>query len=115
MSLPAGSLNRRITIQSRIVGEDAAGQPVMTWQDVATVWADVRGATGMASIRQSSPIDGVAVSMNSYSFRIRFREGLDAGMRVLYAGQAFDVKHVRMDFSGREWTDLVAELGGNDG
>lgn len=115
--MKAGELNRLITIQRRLVGEDAAGQPLQGWDPVpvAQVWANVRGATGMASIRQSSPVDGVAVSMNSYSFRIRYRLGLDAGMRVVFGGQPFDVKQVRMDHAGREWTDLVCEQGGNDG
>ncbi len=111
----AGALNRRITLQSRDTGYDEAGQPVDTWTDVAEVWANVRGQTGMGSIRQSVPQDGVAVEMNSYSFRVRFREGLNAGMRVVYSGQNFDVKQVRMDFDKRKWTDLVCELGGNDG
>jgi SPP1 family predicted phage head-tail adaptor len=111
----AGSLKRRVTIQSRTASVDAAGQPVLTWADVVTVWGDIRGATGMGSIRQSEPRDGVAVEMNSYSIRIRYRTGLDAGMRVTSGGEVFDVKQVRMDMAGREWTDLVVEVGGNDG
>ena len=113
--MDAGNLNRRITIQSRAQTVDAAGQPTFTWTDVVTVWADIRGATGMGAIRASEPRDGVAVELNSYSFRIRYRTGLDAGMRVSFGGEYYDVKQVRMDFAGREWTDLVCELGGNDG
>ena len=113
--MKAGSLNQPITIQSRTVGEDAAGQPVQTWTDYASVWANVLGATGMASIRNSSPHEGVSTEINSYSFRIRFLDGLTAGMRVLYNSVPFDVKQVRMDYAGHEWTDLVCELGGNAG
>ncbi len=113
--MQSGKLNRRIVIQSRVAGEDAAGQPTTTWTDVVTVWADIRGATGMGSIKQSASMGGVAVELNSYSFRIRFREGLSSGMRVAYGGKNYDVKFVRMDFEKREWTDIVAELGGNDG
>lgn len=113
--MKAGNLNRRITIQSRTASVDAAGQPVLTWADVVSVWADIRGATGMGSIRQSEPRDGVAVEMSSYSIRIRYRTGIDAGMRVVCGSEVFDVKQVRMDIAGREWTDLVCELGGNDG
>lgn len=113
--MQAGELNRRITIQSRQSGEDAAGQPIDTWVDVASVWANVKGATGMASIRQSGLQDNVSASLNSYSFRIRYRTGLNAGMRVVMTGVPYDVKQVRMDHAGREWTDLVCEQGGNDG
>ena len=113
--MDAGNLNRRITIQSRGQTVDAAGQPTFTWTDVVSVWADIRGATGMGSIRQSEPREGVAVELNAYSFRIRYRAGLNAGMRVMYGGVPYDVRQVRMDLAGREWTDLVCEVGGNDG
>lgn len=113
--MEAGELSRRITIQSRQAGEDAAGQPLLTWVDVVSVWANVKGATGMASIRQSGLQDNVAASLNSYSFRIRYRAGIDAGMRVLMDGEAFDIKQVRMDHAGKVWADLVCEAGGNDG
>lgn len=111
----AGDLNRQIVIQTRDAGEDAAGQPLTTWTTTATVWANVKGATGMGSIRQSAARDGVAVELNSYSFRIRYRTDVDAAERVVFDGQNFDVKQVRHDFARKEWTDLVCELGGNDG
>lgn len=110
-----GKLNSRIVIQSRDSGEDAAGQPVQTWTTLATVWANILGATGMGSIRQSAPRDGVAVELNSYSFRIRHRTDVDAAERVVFGGQNYDVKQVRHDFAGKEWTDLVCEVGGADG
>jgi len=113
----AGQLNRRIRIERKLEGEDVAGQPQEGWDPtpVAEVWANVKGATGMASIRQTSPQDNVAASVNSYSFRIRYREGIDDGMRVVLNDVPFDIKQVRMDHAGREWTDLVCEQGGNDG
>lgn len=110
--LSAGSLNRRILIQKRAEGTDEAGGPLLTWDDVATVWANVAGDTGLATIRASGDLPA---PIKRYSFRIRFREGLDEGMRVVYGGQNFDIKAVRMDYAGREWTDLVAEIGANDG
>lgn len=112
MTLAAGKLNRRILIQQRQAGYDEAGQPVQTWVDVVTVWANVAGDAGLPTIRASGALPA---PIKRYSFRIRFREGLDEGMRVVYGGQNFDVKAVRMDYAGREWTDLVVELGANDG
>lgn len=113
--MKAGDLNRQIVIQSRDSGTDAAGQPVWTWTTLATVWASVKGATGMGSIRQAASQQGVAVELNSYSFRIRYRTDMDAAERVVFDGRNYDVKQVRHDFAGKEWTDIVAELGGNDG
>ena len=112
--LDIGSLNRQITIQAQQSGTDAAGQPLDVWTDFATVWANVRGETGMASIRKTLPRDGVAMSLDAYSFRIRFRTDIVAGMRVLYDGTAFDILQVRKDYAGRVWTDLVCEAGRHD-
>lgn len=108
----SGTLRHPITIQSRATGADAAGQPLLTWATTATVWANVMGLTGMGAITYSGD---VAAAIKGYSFRIRFLEGLDEGMRVVYNGVNFDVRQVRMDYAGRDWTDLVCETGGNDG
>lgn len=113
--MKAGDLNRQIVIQSRDSGTDDAGQPVDTWTTLATVWAHILGATGMGSIRQSAVRDGVAVELNSYSFRIRYRTDVTAAKRVVYGGQNYDVKQVRHDLAGKEWTDIVCELGGAEG
>jgi len=107
-----GKLNRRILIQRRTPGTDEAGGPLLTWDDVVMVWANVAGDTGLGTIRASGALPA---PIKRYSFRIRFREGLDEGMRVVMGGQDFDIKAVRMDYAGREWTDLVCEVGANDG
>jgi len=107
----AGDLRHLILVQSRDAGTDAAGQPLQTWTDLASVWADIRGANGLNTIKAS--LGGVEI--NAYSFRIRYRTDLDAAKRVVFNGQNYDVKQVRHDFAKKEWTDLVCEVGGNDG
>lgn len=108
--MEAGKLNRQVTIQSRDSGTDDAGQPVQTWTDHATVWADIRTQGGIATLR-----GGVATDVSGYSIRIRYRTDVTAGMRVVCDSVAYDVKHVLLDVAGRDWTDIVCERGGNDG
>lgn len=113
MGFPARKRQRLITIQRRSAGQDAAGQPLLTWEDVAAnVWAQPAGDNGLTTMRSTGDL---SVPVKRYSFRIRYREGLDEGMRVLHRGQAYDIKAVRMDLDAGEWTDLVCELGANDG
>jgi SPP1 family predicted phage head-tail adaptor len=109
----AGKFNQFVTIQSRSTSVDAAGQPVEAWNDVLSTWAFIAGDNGMNTIRRSA--EGVGSEVKRYSFRIRFREGLDETMRVSYAGRYFDIRAVRMDFAGRDWTDLVCEDSNNGG
>jgi len=115
----AGKLRRRMRLQARTNGTDAAGQPVRAWADVpapaADVWTDPRGATGMGSIRGDA--EGVGSAINRYSFRTRYRRDVTTEHRLVDAvdGTPFDIKDVRHDLAGREWTDIVCEIGGNDG
>lgn len=113
--LESGRLNRRITIQQRGPGQDEAGQPIDGWAVVARPWAWIKGQTGMGLGRQMAGDGTVATSLDVYSFRIRYRPSITASMRVHHSGNVYDIKQVRHDLAGREWTDLVCELGGNDG
>lgn len=113
MGLAAGALNRTVRIQRSTNGRDAAGQPIKVWTDVVSTWASVRSQTGMGTI-VGDP-SGVATSVTRYSFRIRYRQGIDASMRVLMGGVPYDITSVQMDEDRREWTDLVCNRGANDG
>lgn len=99
----AGNLNRRVTIQSRQAGQDAIGQPLTTWQTAATVWASIRHTSGMEAIKS-----GADVSVVKASIRIRYRTGIDAGMRVTHGTTVYDIKAVLPD-GRREFLDLVCE------
>jgi SPP1 family predicted phage head-tail adaptor len=115
MTLAAGSLNRQIVIQKRAAGVDALNMPNGTFADYVTVWAWVRGETGMGTIRSGQ--EGVAASINKYSYRIRFRTDISADMRIKDGSDYLDIVPggVVMDKAGREWTDLVCILGGSNG
>ena len=113
--MKAGKLNRRILIQKRTQAQDENGQPIDTWVDVVRIWAWVKTQSGMAVARQTANQDGVAMSVNSYSFRIRYRPSVTDDMRVVYRGPYFAIKQVRHALAGHDWTDIVCEEGGNAG
>ncbi|WP_368655394.1 phage head closure protein [Castellaniella ginsengisoli] len=113
--MQAGNLNRKITIQKRVQGQSPSGQPIDEWQDVTKVWAWVKTQSGMAVARQTGESGGVAMSLNSYSFRVRFRPDITDDMRIVYGGLYFDIQQVRHDLAGHIWTDLVTEQGGSEG
>lgn len=103
--MSAGSLNRRITLQRRAVGQDATGQPIETWQDVATVWASIRHLSGVDSIKADRD-----VSVARASIRLRYRLDIDAGMRVKHGGVIYGIKAVLPDEVKREYVDLACEV-----
>lgn len=119
MTLAAGILNRQLVIEGPVTERDELNQTIAGWQLIDTVWANIKGDTGMSSIRQSAAADGITRNINNYSIRIRYYPtGLTSGMRCWVVGEPdvyYDIKQIRHDRARREWTDLVCEEGGNNG
>ncbi len=106
--MQAGRLNTRITIQKRTGGTDGWGAPLPeAWEDYATVWANVRHVSGSEMIRADAEGSKVKASI-----RIRWRCGIDAGMRVLIGQSVYLVDAVLPDMQKREHVDIVATLEG---
>lgn len=103
--MQAGRLNRRCTLQKPSTEEDEIGQPIPGWTDVATVWADIRMRSGLESIKAGAPVSVVAASI-----RIRYRAGINAGMRVVHNLQVYEILAVQPDVGGREYVDLVCQV-----
>jgi SPP1 family predicted phage head-tail adaptor len=103
--MQAGRLNRRCVLQSPGTATDELGQPIPGWTDVATVWADIRMKSGLESIKA-----GASVSVVQASIRVRYRAGINAGMRIVHNLVAYQITAVMPDVGGREFVDLVAEV-----
>ena len=103
--MQAGRLNRRVTLQSPSQSVDELGQPIPGWTDVATLWGDVRLRSGLESVKA-----GAVVSTVQASVRIRYRKGINAGMRVLVDSVPYEVLAVQPDVGGREYVDLVCQV-----
>lgn len=103
--MQAGRLNRRCTLQTPSTAQDELGQPIPGWTDVATVWADIRMKSGLESIKAGAPVSVVQASI-----RIRYRAGINAGMRVVHNLTAYEILAVQPDVGGRGYVDLVCEV-----
>lgn len=107
--MPTSSdLDQRITLQQRIVAADALGQPSTTWQDVATVWAQVRPVGG----RDFQAADQAQAS-STVRVHIRKRGGVVATMRMLWAGRAWDMVGEPLPVD-RQWLRFDASTGVRD-
>lgn len=101
-TLRAGELRDRITIQRKTGGKDAWGTPLPEgWEEVAKLQSNVRHLSGSESIKADADTSAVKASI-----RIRWRTGIDAGMRVLHAGQVYDIETV-LPGARRQHVDLV--------
>lgn len=112
--LAAGDLNRLILIEARDLTVDDLNQQVDGWVPWTTKWANIKAPSGMSQIKGSQ--QGLVVAVNSYSFRIRYTPDiLNTAMRINLDGQLFDIQSVTHDLANREYTDIVCQLGANNG
>lgn len=106
----AGRLNRRIVIQQRLATENELGERVSGWQTVATVWANVIHKSGLETVRSD-----VEMSLVNASIRIRYRTDINSGMRVKLGSDIYDIQSVVLDQVGRQYTDLICQMGASNG
>lgn len=81
-----GRMNKRVTLQAPEHGKGGMGQAASTWQDVATVWAEVKPAKadeGVASGTERATI--------THDIRIRYRPGVTAKMRFAMKSRFFEL------------------------
>ena len=105
--MDAGRLNTRIRIEQDGEVQDASGAWITGWSTLAELWADVRHTSGAGAIRGDA-----IVSTARASVRIRYRTGIDAGMRVVVidTGTVYNIVSVLPDLNRRVHVDLVCEV-----
>lgn len=113
--MQAGKLRHRITIQERVQIQDRdSGEMINGWQD----WPR-SGAKHWASIEPLSARDFIAArtvqSQVTGRIVLRYREGLDPTMRILYRNKVYSI-HGRLPDpnSGLEYLTLPVSEGVRD-
>lgn len=105
----AGNLDQRVTIQARAEVTDAMGQATITWQDVATVWAQCQAVRGReffaaAQVQQEQTI----------KVRMRYRADVSTMHRLLWEGRAHDITGV-VPVGRKDMLELMCLQGVKDG
>lgn len=100
----AGKLDRRITIQRFTeTGRDEFNEPVMSWADVAAVWAQQRPDRG-AERFAAAQVSGTSVM----TFHIRYRGDLTVQDRLVYEGRTFEIIAPPREIGRRVVTEIDA-------
>jgi SPP1 family predicted phage head-tail adaptor len=90
--LKAGSINKRVVIERQVTGSPAAdeyGAPIYTWETLATVWAAVEPISGREFWAQQQVQSEITARI-----RIRYRNDVASGMRVVYGSRYYAIKSV---------------------
>ena len=97
-------LDRIVTIQQRTVVRDSFGGEVVTWVDLAQVWASFRPRTATERFENESNIE---LASNTAAFRVRYRSDLDETMRIVHDGHEWDIEGI-VEVGRRDKLDLIA-------
>lgn len=94
--ITSGKLRHRITLQSKgTPTRDAMGGEVVTWADVATVWAEVRALSGRALIAAQQAQSEVIATIT-----IRHRADVRPDWRVLHGSDIYTIHAIIPDGDG---------------
>lgn len=84
-----GKLNRRLTVQTRILTKDDTGGRVESWIDTSQVWGE------MLEQRQSEAVNSDAERVTTATiFRIRYMAISAGDNRIKYSGQTYGIEGV---------------------
>jgi SPP1 family predicted phage head-tail adaptor len=93
-----GAMRHRVTIETPVRTGDEAGGAVITWQPVATVWAEIQPKSGR-EIFESDQLGGRI----THDVRMRYRDGVTPKMRIFHSGRLFDIRNVVNVSERGEW------------
>lgn len=100
------NLRYKVAIQA-VTGTtaDDHGQQIPDWATVAEPWVDIRYLNGLSTIKA-----GADHSVVQASIRLRYRTGLNAGMRVVHGATVFEIQAILPDELSRVYMDLTCKV-----
>jgi SPP1 family predicted phage head-tail adaptor len=106
----AGTLRRRITIQSLGTASGGFGHPVRAWTDLVSTWGDIEPLSG----RELEVARAVQAEV-THQVTIRYRTGLTDTMRVVYQGRYFNINSILDVGMRHEQLQMLCTEGLDDG
>lgn len=89
MTILVNRLDRRITIQKQTEEVDVYNERLDVWDDVCTVWAAIEPLRGQEFFAAKAENAEVTTRI-----RIRYRDGIDRTMRVVYKYTEFEILYI---------------------
>lgn len=84
--MEAGDLNLRVALEIATVTRDTYGAEILTWRNLATVWASKEHKTSR-KFYAAQKINAEITDL----FTIRYRAGMTTRLRVTYDGKTYNI------------------------
>lgn len=105
----SGKLDQRITLQSKSTTRGANGEEIISWVDIATIWAQVQQLRGKEFFAGAQMQDEVDVRV-----RLRYRTGVTRDQRLQWNGAPLDIVSV-ITIGHKEALELLCLSGVRNG
>jgi SPP1 family predicted phage head-tail adaptor len=103
-------LNDRVLIEQKSVTQDATyGTQVVTWTQLATVWADVED---VLPSRSEAVRQGLQVARNQTRIRYIYRTDIDSSMRMTHlrsVNRVFQIVGGPAELGAKEYSEVMCE------
>jgi SPP1 family predicted phage head-tail adaptor len=110
-NIAAGRLRHIMCIERQVEIVDSNGDHLRDWQYVTSVRAEIRPLSGRELLMAQQVQSQVSVNIVT-----RYREDIDASMRIKNNGTVYNILAVIHDpESGREWMTMPCSVGLSDG
>ena len=109
MTLRAGKLRHQVVIQAQDTTQDSYGDAVRSWEDVATVWAEVRPLSGreLWAAQQTQ-------ATTTHQVVLRYLDGVTSSCRVKYGTRLLGIDAVLNPDERNERLVLLCTEGASD-
>ncbi len=99
-----GDLRHRITLQQAVDTPDAAGGNARSWQDIATLWAEIEPLSGGEKVQAMA-----VTATQKYRLRLRYRADITTAQRFVRDGQVLNIHAVRDRDERQRWLECLCE------
>lgn len=100
-----GKMDRRITLQAKTEAQNSYGEPVPSWSEFATVWAQKIEMGGREYLASQQVAPEVV-----RRYRIRYLSGLNESMRLVDENaEHWDIQRIA-EGGRRQWLDITVKV-----
>ena len=108
----SSSLRHRLTLQQEQQADDGQGGYTRSWQDIVDIWAEIDPASNGGWMGNAERLaDGQIQERIMHKIRIRYRSGINAGMRLTFNERIFNIRTVTNVNEASEILEILAEEG----
>jgi len=101
-----GKLDELLTIEQQQTQPDGSGGQIVTWTQFAQVWAKVQPVRLSEDERQ-----GAVRATRGYVFTLWRRGDLSEDMRIVWNGETFNIREIRLPGSRELFMEIFAQSG----